>query len=214
MQNSWHTSSLPSHPIGRLDRLFSEAIQRPPLSLVEIALKRTLDLMLAGVLLVTLAPLLAAVSLLIKLDSRGPLMVRHGCRGFNGRVFSIYKFRTTTMQGNGNTIGQAPRVGRVGYLLRSSGIDALPQLVNVLQGHMSLVGPRPHAVGYDGQYAKFIASSAFRQHLKPGWTGWSQINQRTAQLMRMEDDLLYIKNWSLLLDLRIIADTFFESHVS
>ena len=219
MSNSWQNiNPLPSRPLGRLGSHFSIEIQRPPLSAVELVLKRALDLVLGGVLLVTLAPLLAAVSLLIKLDSRGPVFARHECRGFNGRVFSNYKFRTMTVLENGNTIRQTcqnvPRVSRVGHMLRSTSVDELPQLVNVLQGHMSLVGPRPHAVAHDVEDAKSIANSAYRQHLKPGLTGWAQINGGTAQLARMEErialDLLYIKNWSFLLDLKIIALTFFE----
>jgi lipopolysaccharide/colanic/teichoic acid biosynthesis glycosyltransferase len=117
-----------------------------------------------------------------------------------------------TVPENGKMIGQvrriAPCLSRLGYVLRSTGIDELPQLVNVLQGHMSFVGPRPHAVADDDPYAKFIATAASRQHLKPGFTGWSQINQGTTQLARMQD-LLYIKNWSFLLDLKIIALTLF-----
>jgi putative colanic acid biosynthesis UDP-glucose lipid carrier transferase len=206
-----HHPSLPSHPLGRLGRRFS--VERPPLSAVEVVLKRCLDLTLAGLLLVTLAPFLAAVSLLIKLDSRGPVIAHHGCRGFNGHVFSIYKFRTLALQENRNMRGRAgrnpPRQTRLSYLLRSTGIDELPQLVNVLKGQMSLVGPRPHAVGHDDQYAQFISNSASQQHLKPGLVGLSQISQRTAQ-PAWREDFWYIKNWSFLLDLKIIALTLFE----
>jgi putative colanic acid biosynthesis UDP-glucose lipid carrier transferase len=215
MRNPWHhIGSLPSHPLGRLGRRFSVETQRPPLSAVEVVLKRSLDLTLAGILLVTLAPLLAAVGLLIKFDSRGPVIARHGCRGFNGRVFSIYKFRTSTLPENPNMRGHAGRnphrETRLGYLLRSTGIDELPQLVNVLKGEMSLVGPRPQAAaGRHDQYAKFISDTASQQHLKPGLAGLSQISQRTAQ-PAWREDFWYIKNWSFLLDLKIIALTLFE----
>ena len=109
------------------------------------------------------------------------------------------------------------RVTRVGRILRATSIDELPQLVNVLRGHMSLVGPRPHAIAHDDGYTKLIAKYAFRQHVKPGLTGWAQVNGyrgETARLELMERrvdcDLWYIKNWSFWLDLRILVLTGFE----
>ena len=157
----------------------------------------------------------------IKLDSDGPVIFRQRRRGFNGREFAIYKFRTMTVLEDGSTVRQArrddARVTWLGRLLRATSIDELPQLINVLRGHMSLVGPRPHAIAHDDGYTKLIANYAFRQHVKPGLTGWAQVNGfrgETAQLELMEQrvdcDLWYIKNWSFWLDLKIIARTCVE----
>ena len=199
---------------------FAVEVQRAPLSPPELAIKRTLDLVVAGAVLVAVAPLLAVVSLLIKLDSPGPLIFRQRRKGFNGREFAIYKFRTMNVLEDGYKIRQAQRndgrVTRVGRILRATSIDELPQLVNVLRGQMSLVGPRPHPVALDNGCSKLIANYAFRQHVKPGLTGWAQIKGfrgETAKLELMEErvahDLWYIKNWSIWLDLRIIIRTCF-----
>jgi undecaprenyl-phosphate galactose phosphotransferase/putative colanic acid biosynthesis UDP-glucose lipid carrier transferase len=205
----------------QLAREFTVALQRPPLSSGELALKRALDLVLAGALLVALAPLFLVVALLIKLESRGPVIFSQRRKGFNGREFKIFKFRTMNVLEDGNVIAQTrrndPRVTRVGRILRATSIDELPQLLNVLYGHMSLVGPRPHAVAHDDGYVKVIAKYAFRQHVKPGLTGWAQVNGyrgETARLelmeKRVECDLWYIKNWSFWLDLRILVLTWVE----
>jgi len=210
-------------------RVFSQAgteltlfeLRRAPLSKLELAAKRTLDLMSAGAGLVTLLPLLAIVSLAIKLDSRGPVIFRQSRRGFNGREFMIWKFRTMTVVENGTVIHQAKpndeRVTRVGRLLRVTSIDELPQLVNVLRGEMSLVGPRPHALAHDDEYGGAIGKYAFRHHVKPGITGWAQVNGfrgETSELdlmkKRIDLDLWYIDNWSFWLDLWIIVRTCFE----
>jgi len=194
---------------------------RAPLSKLELTAKRALDLMSAGAGLVTLLPLLAIVSLAIKLDSRGPVIFRQSRRGFNGREFMIWKFRTMTVVENGALIYQAKRnderVTRVGHLLRATSIDELPQLVNVLRGEMSLVGPRPHALAHDDEYGGAIGKYAFRHHVKPGITGWAQVNGfrgETPELdlmkKRIDLDLWYIDNWSFWLDLWIIVRTCFE----
>jgi len=214
-------SSLLSQPVRKLAADFTVELQRPPLSSTELALKRITDVGLAGAFLVVLAPLLVLVALLIKLDSRGPVIFSQRRKGFNGYEFNIYKFRTMKVLEDGAIIRQArrndPRVTRVGRILRVTSLDELPQLINVACGQMSLVGPRPHAVAHDDKYAKLIANYAFRQHVKPGLTGWAQIHGlrgETARLKLMEQrvafDLWYIKNWSIWLDLRIIVGTFFE----
>ncbi len=196
-------------------------VQRPPLSATELALKRTIDLILATGLLIALAPVFLTIGVLIKLESPGPLIFRQRRKGFNGREFTIFKFRTMRVLEDGGIVRQArrndPRVTRVGRVLRATSLDELPQLVNVLLGQMSLVGPRPHAVAHDDGYKKLIAKYAFRQHVKPGLTGWAQIHGlrgETARLelmqRRVDHDLWYIKNWSLWVDLRIIALTFVE----
>ena len=205
----------------QLAREYTVELQRPPLSAGELALKRALDILMAFGLVTALVPLFCAVALLIKLELTGPVIFSQRRKGFNGREFTIYKFRTMNVLEDGHSIAQArrndPRVTRVGRILRATSIDELPQLLNVLYGNMSLVGPRPHAVAHDDDYAKAIAKYAFRQHVKPGLTGWAQINGfrgETALLEQMEQrvecDLWYIKNWNFWLDLRILLLTGFE----
>jgi undecaprenyl-phosphate galactose phosphotransferase/putative colanic acid biosynthesis UDP-glucose lipid carrier transferase len=206
---------------ARLAREFTIELQRPPLSPAERALKRALDIVLAGTLLIALAPLFLFVGMLIKLESPGPVIFSQRRRGFNGREFTILKFRTMDVLEDGCVIPQArrndPRVSRFGRILRATSIDELPQLINVLRGHMSLVGPRPHAVAHDDGYVKTIAKYAFRQHVKPGLTGWAQVNGFRGATPRLElierrvdCDLWYIKNWSFWLDLRILVLTCFK----
>jgi Undecaprenyl-phosphate glucose phosphotransferase len=216
-------------PDRSVRQIFSQAgadlplieLQRAPLSKIERTAKRALDLAAAGVGLVTLLPLLTVVSAAIKIDSRGPAIFRQARRGFNGREFMIWKFRTMTVVENGTAVRQAKRnderVTRVGRLLRATSIDELPQLVNVLRGEMSLVGPRPHAVAHDDEYGRSIGKYAFRHHVKPGITGWAQVNgsrggTHELDLMkrRIDLDLWYIDNWSFWLDLWIIARTCLE----
>jgi Undecaprenyl-phosphate glucose phosphotransferase len=205
----------------KLGREFTVEIQRAPLSSLELAFKRAVDVILASGLLIALTPLLVTVGILIRLETRGPLIFRQRRKGFNGQEFTIYKFRTMNVLEDGGVIQQAlrndPRVTRVGRILRATSIDELPQLVNVLRGHMSLVGPRPHAIAHDDGYTKLIAKYAYRQHVKPGLTGWAQVNGfrgETARLELMERrvdyDLWYVKNWSFWLDLRILVLTCFE----
>ena len=214
-------TALLTRPAQKVGANFTLELQRPPLSPIEFALKRASDVALAGALLVLVSPLLALIAFLIKIDSRGPVIFRQRRKGFNGYEFNIYKFRTLKVLEDGDIIRQVQRndsrVTRVGRILRATSLDELLQLINVIQGQMSLVGPRPHAVAHDDKYTKLIANYAFRQHVKPGLTGWAQIHGlrgETARLELMENrvdfDLWYIKNWSIWLDLRIVARTFFE----
>jgi Undecaprenyl-phosphate glucose phosphotransferase len=193
-------------------------LQRRPLTVPERATKRCLDLIVAGLALITLSPLLAAVALAIKLDSPGPVFFRQQRCGFNGRSFAVYKFRTMFVLEDGPSIIQArsadSRVTRIGRWLRRTSIDELPQLFNVLNGSMSLVGPRPHAVAHDNQFDKIARNYAFRRRVKPGLTGWAQIHgcrgpTPTAASIerRVEYDLWYIDNWSLHLDFTILLQT-------
>lgn len=193
-------------------------IQRPPLSIFERLEKRCLDVGVAIFALVLLTPLLLVVSMLIKLDSPGPVIFRQSRRGFNGKPFEIWKFRTMTVCENGHTITQATRsdarVTKIGRFLRMTSIDELPQLWNVLRGDMSLVGPRPHALAHDNYYDELISKYVYRHHMKPGLTGWAQVNgfrgeTPTIDLMekRVEYDVWYVSNWSIWLDLKIMART-------
>ena len=195
-------------------------IQRAPLSSRDLVVKRLFDVTFAGLALAIFSPLLLLTAVAIKLDSDGPVIFRQRRRGFNGREFAIYKFRTMTVLEDGGTVRQAQRddarVTWLGRLLRASSIDELPQLINVLTGDMSLVGPRPHAVVHDDEYGKLIDNYMYRHHVKPGITGWAQIHgfrgETDVALMekRIQLDLWYINNWSLWLDLKIMARTCVE----
>ena len=216
-------------PVGAVSEMFRRPIrdlgsavcielQRQPLSFLECATKRFIDLIGAGLALIALSPLLAAAALAIKLDSPGPVLFRQQRCGFNGRSFAIYKFRTMVVLEDGPSIIQARsadgRVTRIGKALRRMSVDELPQLINVLDGSMSLVGPRPHAVAHDNQFNKLVRNYAFRRRVKPGLTGWAQIHgcrgpTPTAASIerRVEYDLWYIDNWSPRLDFAILLQT-------
>ena len=191
---------------------------RPPLTRFEVFMKRALDLCASLGLLIVLSPLLLLVAILIKLDSPGPVLFRQRRNGFNQRQFKILKFRTMTVAEDGDALTQAtkndPRVTRLGRHLRRWNIDELPQLVNVLLGDMSLVGPRPHALVHDRTFEQKVAFYARRHNIKPGITGWAQVNgwrgpTDTEQKLRarIDHDLHYIDNWSMALDLYILALT-------
>jgi Undecaprenyl-phosphate glucose phosphotransferase len=205
-------------PLTQFGSICGAELQRRPLSDAEQTIKRVFDIVLAMMALVALLPMFAAVACLIKLDSRGPIFFRQSRAGFSGRTFKIYKFRTMSTMDDGPVVRQATRgdarVTRVGRWLRRSSIDEMPQLINVVLGHMSLVGPRPHALAHDDYYEKVIATYAFRQHVKPGITGWAQVNglrgeTPTIELMerRVEHDLWYVANWSFWLDIRTLFMT-------
>jgi Undecaprenyl-phosphate glucose phosphotransferase len=196
-------------------------IQRAPLSLTERAVKRTVDILMSASAVILLMPLFVLVAIAIKLDSKGPVIFKQRRNGFNSNQFVIYKFRSMTVLEDGPKITQArpgdKRVTRIGKMLRSSSIDELPQLFNVLKGDMSIVGPRPHALAHDDEYKAVIAEYAFRHHVKPGITGWAQVNgyrgeTRHLELMaeRVKLDLFYINHWSLRFDISIILRTCFE----
>ena len=195
-------------------------VQRAPLSRQDLFAKRLADVGLAGLGMVLLSPLLLVTALAIKLDSSGPVLFCQRRRGFSGREFVIYKFRTMSVQEDGPCVRQArrndERVTRLGRVLRASSIDELPQLINVLIGNMSLVGPRPHAIAHDDQYSASIDNYAYRHHVKPGITGWAQAHGFRGETVnvgamkkRIQLDLWYINNWTLWLDFRILAKTFF-----
>jgi lipopolysaccharide/colanic/teichoic acid biosynthesis glycosyltransferase len=168
--------------------------------------------------LVFLAPFLVAIALAIRFESAGPSLFRQQRLGLNGKPFRIFKFRTMHVLEDGENVRQAEpndeRVTRVGRFLRSSSFDELPQLINVLKGEMSLVGPRPHAIAHDKQFGALIPNYALRQRIKPGITGWAQVNgfrgaTPAVHLMRRRIDLdvWYALNASFVLDLKILLRT-------
>ena len=213
--------SLTDYSSSARQNIMSVEILGAPLSSVEQGVKRLVDLVLASVAFVFLLPVMLLTAIAIKLDGPGPVIFRQIRKGFNGQQFVMLKFRTMTVQENGATVTQAtrndPRVTGIGKLLRASSIDELPQLLNVLSGDMSLIGPRPHALAHDSQFEKLLSDYAFRHHVKPGITGWAQCNGArgaTPQIEQIQErvklDLWYINNWSLWLDFQILVKTAFE----
>jgi len=190
-----------------------------PLSGWSLVLKALEDRILAAFLLLLLGPLLLAIAAIVKLDSPGPALFRQRRYGFANNEIVVYKFRTMFhARIEDASVPQAtrddPRITRIGKFLRRSSLDEFPQLLNVLRGDMSLVGPRPHAVAHNEQYATIIDDYLARHRVKPGMTGWAQVNglrgeTDTPEKMRrrVQFDLYYIDNWSLLFDLKILALT-------
>lgn len=216
-----HLSTLFKLPSRAIGETITIELQRGPWTLIERSVKRSFDVVVAGTALLLHLPLLLMTAIAIKLDSPGPILFRQRRCGFNGRPFHIYKFRTMTVLEDGDTVIQAEpndaRVTRIGKWLRRTCIDELPQLLNVLQGDMSIVGPRPHAVAHDNQFDKLVSKYAYRHHIKPGLTGWAQVNgyrgitRITSDIeQRVKFDLWYIDNWSLAFDFKIILMTVIE----
>jgi putative colanic acid biosynthesis UDP-glucose lipid carrier transferase len=180
--------------------------------------KRISDVVLASLILIVISPLMIAIALGVKLSSPGPVIFRQRRNGLDGGEIVVYKFRSMTTQDDGDVVPQAtrddPRITRFGTFLRRTSFDELPQFFNVLQGSMSIVGPRPHAVTHNEQYRQIIKAYMVRHKVKPGITGWAQVNGQRGETdtiekmrARVEYDLEYLRNWSLALDLRIIAGT-------
>jgi Undecaprenyl-phosphate glucose phosphotransferase len=207
--------------IVEFGKIVTMQVLRPPLSQLQRFAKRVFDIVAAAAGLVILLPLLTAVAVTIKLDSRGPVLFRQTRHGYNNETIKVFKFRSMVQTGDGGKFVQAvrndSRVTRVGALLRRTNIDELPQLINVLRGEMSIVGPRPHATAHNEMFEDKISVFSRRHVVKPGITGWAQVNgcrgaAETVDRMRqrLEYDLYYIDNWSFWFDLRIIVMTMFS----
>lgn len=210
-----------SSQITELGNLQTIQAYRPPLSKSDLFIKRSFDLIIATASLIVLSPLLLIVSIAIKLDSPGSVFFRQTRHGFNNTEINVFKFRSMAVMENGDQFTQAtandPRVTRVGRIIRRTNIDELPQLINVLYGNMSIVGPRPHATAHNALFNDMIVPFSRRHNVKPGITGWAQVNgyrgaTDTFEKMqrRIEYDLHYIDNWSFLFDIKIIALTLFS----
>jgi putative colanic acid biosynthesis UDP-glucose lipid carrier transferase len=180
--------------------------------------KRLEDIVLSSLILLLTLPLLLTIALTVKISSPGPVLFKQRRYGLNGGVVEVWKFRTMTVCEDGEHVQQAKkndaRVTSVGAFLRKTSLDELPQFINVLRGSMSVVGPRPHAVEHNEQYRKLIKGYMLRHKVKPGITGWAQVNGWRGETdtldkmqKRIEYDLAYIQNWSLWLDMKIVLLT-------
>jgi putative colanic acid biosynthesis UDP-glucose lipid carrier transferase len=197
-------------------------IRATPMVGINRLVKAIEDRLLASLILIVISPLLLLISLSIKCSSKGPILFKQDRLGWDGRIIKIYKFRTMVQHHEENgEVTQATmhdkRVTKLGRFLRKSSLDELPQFLNVLQGRMSIVGPRPHALAHNELYKDMIYTYMQRHRVKPGITGWAQVNGwrgETDTLIKMqkrvEYDLYYINNWSLALDMKIIFLTFFR----
>jgi Undecaprenyl-phosphate glucose phosphotransferase len=207
----------PDMQVARVGGVSGINIGRRPLNIAEIVLKRGLDLTVAAIALVSLSPLFAAIALAIKLDSPGPVFFRQKRYGFNQQPFGVFKFRS--MRADASTVFKQAtrndsRITQIGAILRRTNLDELPQLLNVLRGEMSLVGPRPHALAHDRSFERRIALYARRHNVRPGITGWAQVNGYRGETLtdldmerRVACDLHYIDNWSVWFDIQIMLLT-------
>lgn len=196
-----------------------EGVIVEPLDPWQRTVKTLVDKTMAAMLILILAPLLFVIALAVKLQDAGPILFQQARHGLNCGVFWIFKFRSMhNSDANDTGVFQVqredPRGTTIGRILRRASLDELPQLLNVLQGTMSLVGPRPHPIPLDEQYEKLIDGYSERYRVKPGITGWAQVNgyrgpvEGIASMQsRVEHDRYYIENWSLILDLKILLLT-------
>ncbi len=194
------------------------AVCESPFYGIDGLVKRASDIILASVILLLISPLMLAIAAGVKLDSRGPVLFKQRRYGLDGREIVVYKFRTMRVLEDGDTIRQAtrddPRVTAFGAYLRAFSLDELPQFLNVLQGRMSVVGPRPHAIAHNETYRKLIRGYMIRHKVRPGITGLAQVSGARGETdtlekmrQRIEYDLAYLRQWSLVLDLQIILKT-------
>jgi putative colanic acid biosynthesis UDP-glucose lipid carrier transferase len=204
-----------SQPVGVVPELLIGAAPSAPVG--RSAAKRMFDLMVAAGLLVFFAPLMVLIAVLVRATSTGPALFKQRRTGLNGKVFYIYKFRTMTVMEDGRLLParkEDSRVTRVGAILRRSSLDELPQLLNVIKGEMSLVGPRPHAIAHDELYCTLLPNYADRFRARPGLTGLAQVTGFRGEMKtidclkgRVEADLRYIADWSLLMDIKVLCST-------
>jgi putative colanic acid biosynthesis UDP-glucose lipid carrier transferase len=189
-----------------------------------VILKRLFDVVFAFTVLIFLSPILFIISLIIYSDNKGPVFYKPFRKGEAGYTFRCYKFRTMSIcddpvNGTKSTTRNDPRITTIGRLLRKSDLDELPQFFNVLLGNMSVVGPRPHRINLQNDFRKSVNNYMVRSYVKPGITGWAQVNgwrgptiTDKQKKQRVKHDLWYIENWSLWLDIKIIFMTIFGRH--
>ena len=193
-------------------------ILETPFTGVNEVVKRISDIVLAALILVLISPILLILAIGVKMSSPGPVIFKQRRNGLDGEEIVVYKFRSMRAMDNGAVVKQAtkgdPRITPFGAFIRKTSLDELPQFINVLQGRMSIVGPRPHAVAHNEEYRQLIKAYMVRHKVKPGITGWAQVNGLRGETdtvdkmkARVEYDLEYLRNWSLGLDLQIIVRT-------
>lgn len=189
-----------------------------PFNGIDGVIKRTADILFSLFVLILISPILLGIAIAVKVTSPGPIIFKQRRYGLDGQQILVYKFRSMTVTEDGHTVTQATkndqRITPLGAFLRKTSLDELPQFINVLQGRMSVVGPRPHAVAHNEEYRKLIKGYMVRHKVKPGITGWAQVNGfrgETDTLEKMEQrvhyDLEYLRNWSPRLDMLIVAKT-------
>lgn len=208
----------PAHKVSAVGGVGLLDVKEKPLTDWAPIVKRAEDFVLGTFLLVLALPLMALIALAIKFETSGPVIFRQRRRGRNFQVIDVLKFRTMHVMEDGQNVEQAhhndPRVTKVGAFLRRYSLDELPQLLNVVAGTMSLVGPRPHALAHDAQWAEQLKTYGIRQQMRPGITGLAQVEGWRGEVScendiaaRVQEDLAYIRNWSLALDIKILVRT-------
>ncbi|WP_204378484.1 undecaprenyl-phosphate glucose phosphotransferase [Agaribacterium haliotis] len=218
------TFNLVNSSLSHVGNLQTLSVYQSPLSGPMTAMKRLEDIVGSLLILSVICIPMLVIAAMIKLDSRGPVIFKQNRYGVDGRKIKVYKFRSMRVQDNGPVVKQATknddRITKLGAFLRRTSLDELPQFINVLQGKMSIVGPRPHAVAHNEEYRRIIDFYMLRHKVKPGITGWAQINgwrgeTDTLEKMekRIEFDIEYIRNWSLFFDVKIIFMTLFKGFV-
>ncbi len=204
--------------MGQVDGIPVIAVCETPFTGIDSIVKRLADIGFALIILTLISPFLIIISIGVKLSSPGPIIFKQRRYGLDGKEILVYKFRSMTVCDDGQNVAQATkqdrRITRLGAFLRKTSLDELPQFINVLQGRMSVVGPRPHAVAHNEMYRKLIKGYMVRHKVKPGITGWAQVNglrgeTDTLEKMqaRIEHDIDYLRNWSPRLDIYIILKT-------
>tara|TARA_Y100000588_G_C13922165_1_gene781982 strand:- start:90 stop:845 length:756 start_codon:yes stop_codon:yes gene_type:complete len=204
--------------IGNLQAL---SVYDTPFQGASDVIKRIEDVVFSTLILLFLMIPMGAIALAVKVTSKGPVIFKQKRYGLDGKQILVYKFRSMTTMDNGSSVKQAtkndPRITKLGAFLRRTSLDELPQFINVLQGRMSIVGPRPHAVAHNEQYRKLIKGYMLRHKVRPGITGWAQVNGFRGEtdtvekmLKRVQFDLDYIHRWSVWLDIKIILMTAFH----
>ncbi|MEM7620115.1 MAG: undecaprenyl-phosphate glucose phosphotransferase [Pseudomonadota bacterium] len=217
--SNFQVATLKNNYLEKIGNLNLLHVAKKPISDWGLVLKTVFDYITAAIALVVLLPIMLLIALAIKIESSGPVFFKQRRHGCNHKIIHILKFRTMTVCEDGHQIIQAKKNGDeritcVGHFLRRTSLDELPQLLNVLQGEMSLVGPRPHALAHNSHYTTFIKNYDQRHRVKPGITGWAQVHglrggTENPELMetRIKYDLEYIESWSFGLDIKIILMT-------
>lgn len=218
-------SSLMHGNIGSMGSMDTISVFESPVSGSQHFYKRSFDILFSLTVLTLLLPVFLVIALMVKLSSKGPVLFKQDRYGLDGKAIGVYKFRSMRVMENAAKVTQAtkgdPRITPVGGFLRRTSLDELPQFINVLKGEMSVVGPRPHAVVHNEEYRKKVDYYMLRHKVKPGITGWAQINgwrgeTDTLEKMekRIEYDLQYIRNWSIMWDIEIVFYTVFKGFIN